>query len=256
MISIRIDGLKQAIAGLDRAAKQVRFAASRTLNRVTQEAVIPAVRHEMTDSLDRPTPFTLRSVRQWGLANRDRLETSVDFKDISGGSRPAADYLRWQVQGGQRRLKGFERALRSVIPALQDGYYLVPGAGAKFDAYGNVSRGQIVAILSYFRAFPEQGRGFKMNATDATRRKKAKGTRARLGYRYFVGRPGGRGALGIWQDVRIGPGVRELLPIFLFVQSTRYERRLDLQAAATYAVTRSAPSIFADEYRKALATAR
>lgn len=255
MISIRIDGLKQAIAGVGSAAKQVRFAAMRTLNRVSQEAVIPALQHEMADSFDRPTPFTLRSVRQIAFAKRDRLETTVGFKSDSGGSRPAADYLRWQVLGGQRRLKGFEVALRAV-GVLPDDHYIVPGAGARFDAYGNVSRGQIVEVLSYFRAFDEEGKGFKLNATDATRRKKAKGTRSRFGYRYFAGRPGSRGAWGIWQDVRIAPGVRELLPVFLFVRWTLYKPRLDLRSAAAGAVRRNASNIFSDEYRKALATAR
>lgn len=257
MISIQIDGLKDAITRLDRAGKQVRYAASRTLNRLAQEHVIPAIRHEMTDSLDKPTPFTLRSVRQWGLATRDRLETTVDFKDVAGGARPAASYLRWQVEGGQRRLKAFEVMLRSVIPALQEGYFLVPGAGAKLDAYGNVSRGQIVEILSYFRAFPEEGRGYKMNSTAATRARKAKSTRKRLGITYFVGRPGnGKLPLGIWVRTKVFGYGTAVKPVFLFVNAARYEPRLDLATTTRLAVERNASRLFADEYAKALATAR
>lgn len=255
MMRIQMDGLDKAlknVAGLD---KQVRFAASLTLNKLAQGPVRSALQHEMADSLDRPTPFTLRSITTTQLATRDNPSAVIDFKDVAGGARPAANYLRWQVQGGERRLKAFELALRS-IGVLPGGYFAVPGRGAKYDAYGNVSRGQIVAILSYFRAFPEDGRGWKMNSTAATRAKMARGTRSRPGYRYFVGRPGGRGLLGIYQDVRLARGTHELLPVFVFVQWARYEPRLDLQYAAQLAVDRNGQAIFRQSLAQALRTAR
>lgn len=256
MISVQITGLDKAqrlVSGLER---QVRFAASLTLNTLARYPVREALQREMRDSLDRPTPFTLNSIKLVKPATVRDPSALIDFKEISGGARPASDYLRWQVRGGQRRLKAFEVMLRSV-GVLPTGYYIVPGAGAKFDAYGNVQRGQITATLSYFRAFPEEGRGFKMNATAATRRRMAKGTRSKLGYRYFVGRPGdGRGQLGIYQDVRITTGVRELLPVFLFVQWTRYEPRLDLAYAAQVTVRREAGPTFRAALAQALRTAR
>lgn len=254
MISITLTGLDQTLARLDRTSKQVRFAASVTLNQVAQQ-VVKDVRAEMVDSFDRPTPYTLNSVRQYGLATRDRLETTVDFKATgrTGGIDPEL-YLRWQVNGGERRMKRFERALRSV-GALPDGYVTVPGVGAKIDAYGNMSQGQIVQLLSYFRAFLETG--YKANATAASRKRMARGTRTRLGYRYFVGRPGdGRGPLGVYQVVRIGPGVTELLPVLIFVRSTNYQRRLDIQAAAEYSVRRHLQPTFEAALQRAFATAR
>ena len=257
MISICLDGLKDAITRTGNLGKQTRYAASRTLNVLAQQHVIPAIQRKMTDSLDDPTPYTLRSVRQWGLATRDRLQTTVDFKTSNTGARPAADYLRWQVDGGQRRLKAFELMLRSGIPALHEGYFLVPGAGAKFDGYGNVMRSQIVEILSYFRACPEDGRGYKMNSTAASRARKAKSTRKRRGVAYFVGRPGnGRGPLGIWQRTQVFGFGSEIRPIFLFVSSARYQQRLDLQTPASLAIERNAGRIFSTELRAALATAR
>lgn len=246
------DKAQRTLANLD---KQARYAASLTLNTLARYPVQDAVRHEMRDSLDRPTPFTLNSLTVAKRATSADLSAVVGFKQVAGGSRPASDYLRWQVSGGQRRLKGFEVALRS-IGVLPGGYFITPGQGAKMDAYGNVSRGQIVAILSYFRAFQEQGRGFKMNSTPATRARMARGTRTRLGYRYFVGRPGGRGQLGIYQDVRIAPGVRELLPVFIFVQWARYEPRLDVQEAARQAVRREAAPIYQAALAQALRSAR
>lgn len=252
---IQIEGLSTVVKNIGALDKQVRFAASLTLNRLANGPVREALRLEMQDSLDRPTPFTLRSIAVTQLATRDNLTAVIDFRDVAGGQRPAAEYLRWQVQGGERRLKAFELMLRSM-GVLPGGYFMVPGSGAKFDAYGNVSRGQIVALLSYFRAFPEDGRGFKMNATAASRRRMAIGTKSRPGYRYFVGRPGGRGELGIYQEVRIARGTRELLPIFLFVQWARYEPRLDLNYAAQLAVERRAPAVFRQALAEALRTAR
>lgn len=250
MASIQITGLDKAQRLLDRLPRQVRYAASLAINTLARYPVKEALQAEMKDSIDRPTPFTLNSIAVTKIATASDPSALVDFK-ASGTGRPAATYLRWQVQGGERRLKAFEVMLRS-IGVLPGGYFAVPGRGAKLDAFGNIERGQITAILSYFRAFPEQGRGFKMNSTAATRKRMAKGTRSKLGYRYFVGRPGdGRGPLGIYQSVRIAAGVRELLPVFIFVQSARYEPRLDLRYAAELAVQREA----APTFRAALAVA-
>lgn len=250
MTSIQITGLDKARRLLNGLDRQVRYAASLTVNTLARYPVKEALVAEMKDSLDRPTPFTLNSLSVVKPATVSDPSAVLDFK-ASGTGRPAASYLRWQVQGGERRLKAFEVMLRS-IGVLPGGYFAVPGRGAKFDAFGNIERGQITAILSYFRAFPEEGRGFKMNSTAATRKRMAKGTRSKLGYRYFVGRPGdGRGPLGIYQSVRIAAGVRELLPVFIFVQWARYEPRLDLRYAAELAVQREA----APTFRAALAVA-
>lgn len=246
------DKAERIVRNLDRHA---RYAASLTLNTLARYPVPQAVQHEMRDSFDRPTHFTLNSLSVTKRATAADLSAVVDFKQVGGGGRPASDYLRWQVSGGERRLKAFEVALRSV-GVLPGGYFVTAGQGAKLDQYGNVSRGQIVAILSYFRTFQEQGRGFKMNSTPATRARMARGTRTRLGYRYFAGRPGGRGQLGIYQDVRIAPGVRELLPVFIFVQWARYEPRLDIKLAADLAVKREAAPIFQAALAQALRTAR
>jgi hypothetical protein len=253
MINVTLTGLDQLKATLGGADKQVRFAASRALNRLAQLG-IQDVKAEMRDSFDRPTPWTLNSVRQYGLATRDKPETGIDFKATgrTGGIDPEL-YLRWQVYGGERRIKRFERALRAA-GALPDGYVTVPGQGAKLDAYGNMSQGQIVQILSYFQAFLETG--FKANATPATKARMARGTRSKFGFAYFVGRPGGRGQLGVYQRVRIAAGVNELLPILIFVRSARYQRRLALDDAIQGTVQRHAQPIFQEELAKALATAR
>lgn len=254
-MKVAFEGLAQVQRKLANLHKQANYAASLTLNTLARDPVPAAIRHEMTDSFKDPTPFTLNSLTVTKRATREDLSAEVGFKQVAGGSRPASNYLRWQVTGGERRLKAFEVALRS-IGVLPGGYFMTAGRGANIDEYGNVSRGQIVAILSYFRAFREQGRGFKMNSTPATRARIAKGTRSQLGYRYFVGRPGGRGQLGIYQDVRITRGVRELLPVFIFVQWARYEPRFDMREAARQAMRRDAGPIFQAALAQALRTAR
>jgi hypothetical protein len=253
---VSVQNLDAAVNYVRGLGKQMAFAGAVTLNKLAQGPVKQALQREMADSLDRPTPFTLRSIALTQLATRDNPVAVVDFKDVAGGQRPAADYLRWQVQGGERRLKGFERMLRS-IGVLPGGYFIVPGKGVPLDAYGNVSRGLIVAILSYFQAFPEDGKGWKMNSTAATRARKAKSTKTRRGVTYFVGRPGdGRGPLGIWKRTQVFGFGTEIRPMFIFVQSARYEPRLDLQYAAELAVQRHAPAIYRQALAQAIRTAR
>lgn len=261
---IRIDaaalvGLRPLLSAT--AREQMPFAVSLAVNRLAQQFIRDA-RAEMRDSFSSPTAYTLNSLRQVTLATKARPVAEVDFKAAEGTgagvgvTRTADKYLRYQAFGGQRRLKAFERALVR-IGAMPDDHYAVPGPGAQFDRHGNVKPSQIVAILSYFRAFQEDGQGWRMNSTAATRARMARGGRLRLGYRYFVGRPGGRAnALGIYQDVRIGPGVRELLPVFWYVRTARYEVRLDLPGTVSRTVRQHGSRIFNDALRSAIATAR
>lgn len=260
MIRIDIPAMGSVLAKVRAMEKQMAFATSLGLNRLAQQ-FIRDTKVEIADSFDNPTPWTRNSLRQERLATKDSLQTVVDFKAALGTgagvgvTRTADKYLRWQVYGGERRLKAFERAL-VAIRAMPDGMFAVPGPGAQRDRYGNVKPSQIVAILSYFQAFQQDGQGWRMNSTAATRARMAKGGRTRMGYRYFVGRPGGRGALGIYQDVRVTSGVRELLPIFFFVRSARYEPRLDLESTLRRTVRLHGKRIMDQALAHALATAR
>src|SRR3546814_6873764 len=69
--------------------------------------------------------------------------------------------------------------------------YAFPAAGAELDAYGNMSRGQVVRLLSYLQAFGEQG--YRANATARSRARtakvsKASGYKTINGVQYFVSR--------------------------------------------------------------------
>lgn len=199
-----------------RATSAVRRANIRAINR-TAEDVHAAGLREMRDVFDRPTPFTLRALRRVNATQANPF-AEVGFKGRAVKGSAAADYLMPNVAGGVRQLKLMERLLRSA-GVLPSGMYIVPGRGARMDAYGNISRGQIVQIISYFRAFPEAG--YRSNMDDSGRSRLARGTRRSMGYAYFVGSPGGA-PLGVWQRMHSahGTGVR---PVLIFVSRAHYE---------------------------------
>lgn len=232
------------------ARNQMPFAASVALNR-TVESVQKREIHEMKDVFNRPTPYTLASTYIKLSTKRD-LEARVALKDFSGKGIPATKFLAPQIAGGSRRLKRFEKALRAV-GRLPDDYFAVPGTGAQLDNYGNIKPSQIVEILSYFRAFPEAG--YRANMTDKTRSRKAKGTKSKRGYSYFIGRPGRRGALGVWQRVSFGFGTA-LKPVLIFVRGAQYQQLFDFEYVAATTIDREFPSHFEAALTAAVATAR
>ena len=126
------------------------------------------------------------------------------------------------------------------------GWYAVPGAGARLDAYGNISRGQIVQILSQLRAGTERGSLRHMAKGDD---RKAISSRRRAQGRAggeFLAMPERRGKLkpGVYLlqgrdfGARIGYGrSARLVPVLVYVRQVAYARRLDW-----YGVARSTSS--------------
>jgi hypothetical protein len=207
----------------------------------------------MVDVFDRPTPYTLNSL--YVQPATKQTQTAKVWLKEEGGKRgtPAAAYLSPDIQGGERTLKPFELALRTA-GVLPSNMFAVPGSGATIDAYGNMSRGQIVAILSYFRAFPEAG--YTANITDKKRASLKRGSKKRLGFEYFVGRPGdGKLPLGVWQRTRFASGTA-IKPILIFVDATLYHAIYDFAFVAETTVDREFPSQFRDALVGAIATAR
>ncbi|MCP4636005.1 MAG: hypothetical protein GY848_05985 [Methyloversatilis sp.] len=230
----------------------------------------------MRSNFDRPTPYTLRafvvdkagaraarqaeSLRIMGQpapAPSSRLEAHVRLSwDANKQGLEPFDTIGHQFTGGTPAFTGFERALRriGVLPA---GWHAVPGGGVRLNAYGNVSPGLIVQLISYFQAFGEQG--YRANASERTRRRKAgKGTvqftdlasretrrvKTIAGVEYFISRGRGEvtGARG-WKSGRmqhLPPGIyartgihgSTLRCIYKFVPSTRYRQRVDILAVA------------------------
>lgn len=114
---------------------------------------------EMQRVFDRPTQFTLDSL-YIEPARRGRLEAHIYFKDKSHGATKGVEagrYLQAEIEGGARRAKRFEAALRAtgLLPA---GMFAVPSAGAPLDAAGNVPAAFLVRLLSDLRAFSSDSR--------------------------------------------------------------------------------------------------
>ena len=127
---------------------------------------------------------------------------------------------------------------------MPKGYYCIPGKFAQMDNYGNWSRGQIIKILSYFRAFPE--RGYRANMTDAARRRLARGTKKKRGYTFVaIGKHQGRRRPGIYQILADGKHWR---PIALFVRRAGYSKRFPYFETAEHTIDREFP----EQMRKAI----
>jgi hypothetical protein len=216
-------GMQREVARFEQGLRfvpreQMPFAVSLALNRTAQD-VKQSLVSEIGRVFDRPNPFTLNSVRI-RPATKTKLEVEIWLKDDMEGGIAPSHYLGPQVFGGDRRLKRFERALlaRKLLPP---GMFAVPGSGAKLDSYGNISRGQIVQILSALGA-AEMVSGYSANRTQQSRKRRGPLPE------FFVGRPSnGKGPLGVWQRFRFAHG-GAIKPILIFVRKPQYRARLDV----------------------------
>lgn len=208
---------------------------------------------------DRPTPFTTP-----GNAESSSGSVRVDFvsaKDPAkqmgavmirgkgqtiGVSVPAESYLRAEIRAGQRRAKRMEVLLqrKGILP---QGWVTTPGQGARLDSYGNMSRGQIVQILSWVQAFGADSR--RANSTEASR-KRAKvnvgGMRRAMQYIVVPAPRKGTGlAPGVWQRVDFGGLGSGLRCVLAFVRTARYRPRFDFEGIARASVQRTFPASMA-----------
>jgi hypothetical protein len=250
-VSVDIRGAMLRINALEKQASE---AAVHTINRLLpemQEAIVA----EMARTFDRPVPYTLGGTYVV-KARPGKLEGRVALKDdwFSGKGIPATKYLAPSVFGGDRGEKRFEKALRAA-GILLPGMFAVKGEGARTDAYGNMDRGQIVQILSFFRAFPDVGS--RKNMTDKGRARLAKdnakkGTR---GVSYFaLTRPRGKLPPGIYmRQTSFG----YIKPVMIFVDGApNYERKFDFHGVAERVARRRFADVYDSTLRKVVAGAR
>lgn len=141
-----MDAVRHELQGF--SERRLRAATASALT-ATASGIKAAEVREMSDVFDRPTRWTLGSVYSKGATAAD-LSAEVGIKGADQGGRSAVAWLRWQVDGGLRTLKAFERLLVSV-GAMPSDMRAVPGKAARLDAYGNLSNGQLGQILSQLR---------------------------------------------------------------------------------------------------------
>jgi hypothetical protein len=212
-----IDRLRDAGRDLDKLlAKDFGPAAvSDAINHTAFQAR-KALTAEMASVFTDPTPWTLKSIQVF-QAKPKTLEAAIWINDYRASKNNAPDqWLKAEVFGGARGEKRLERALRArhILPA---GKFVVPGKGARLDAYGNLSRGHAMQILSGLGA-AELYAGVTANAS-RSRRSLAKG-HARA---FFVLR---RGKVPIGIAERRG---KRMELVLAFVDQPAYTRRLQFE---------------------------
>ena len=216
MLTIRNTGsIADVIASVrDVPARLIPYAAATALTRsakIGQASVVDAMR----GSFDRPTPYTLNAT-YIEVATKDKLSARIAIKNDAGSGIRAENFLLPEVEGGARREKRFEAALRNM-GLMRAGEHAMPGSGVQRDAYGNVSAATISTIL----------------------RNVGTGPKAKL----FAGTVGRKQTRGLWQ--RSGG---KLKPLFIFTtRLPHYSVRLDFTAVAE----KSAQASFKDEFYKA-----
>lgn len=230
------------IKGLAEVQDKLRGLASGKLNVAIKAALNDAAhagyeagRNEMRRVFDRPTPWVLGGIR-YIKATASKLEARIDFDHWGNKTLvTVADVLQAEIDGGQRRYKRHESALRQagILPA---GMFIVPGTAAERDAYGNMKGSQIVQILAWFRTFGEQG--YRANMTDKGRARLGRDSKrtGRAGFQYFVLKQRhGKLLPGIYKRHVFSGGSSAVKPVMIFVRSPNYRKRFDF-----YGVTREA----------------
>lgn len=247
-ISIKPDLLKK-IGQMD---KQIAFGTRVAVTR-TAHAVGQAERTEIDRVFDRPSSFTRRGVLVVPVkvaGNGRQFVAVVKLRDEASGGTAPSKYLQAQIEGGPRRLKGFEKQLgRSGMSEIAAGKFAVPGKGAKLDRYGNISQGTLIQILSAL-GLAEHKAGFQANRTERSAKRKGKRVR-----HFFMGRAGrGHRTLAVWE--RYGAGQRQIKPVIAIVEQPKYAKRFKFFEVAEKTIEREWPGQFERAISEALATAR
>lgn len=254
-MQIRVDVNTDAVkAAMLKAAGQVPFALKNAINRTALKAK-KAIQDEMPRVFDRPTPWVIGSLRIKS-ANKVNLTADIAFKDRNS-AESSRTMIEPHVYGGARKFGAMEARLRG-IGVLPDGWNVVPGAAARLDQYGNMSKGQISQVLNVLGAYTEAGYN---KANDKTIAKLAKGSVKKniYGFVYWVnpvnGPANGRHLPpGVYQRVITGFGT-SIKPVMIFVKRAAYKKRLDFYGIAQSTIDKEFPGEFNVAFEEAMSTA-
>lgn len=248
--------IKVELQGFDSVRKYLDNIGGAGLKQAASDALNDAafkLRNEMQTEMgrvfDKPTPYILRSV-QVKKSTAATLTAEVGATYMGGKGVDPQKVLAAEVAGGRRRDKRSEVALRRV-GVLPPGYVTTipekPYPGSD-DGRGNLRGPFLVQLLSYLKAFGEQG--YKANMSDKRRAKLAGYGRTESGYKtiggvvYFVSHgslPGGAGvhdsknktmhlAPGVW--AKSGIHGSNIKPVLMFVRAPTYAVRLSMEKIA------------------------
>jgi hypothetical protein len=228
----------------DFAQKQYRYARAIALT-ATAKTAVSDLQKAMRSDFSNPTNWTLNAFYA-KPATKDDPTAYVAPREFAGKGTPGWKFLTPEIEGGDRRMKRFERRIGIG--------FLVPGTAADLDAYGNVARVEITRMLAQLNALADTAQNSNLASNPSWRKKRrGKGALAvrdaRLERRkqFFLGKSSD-GQLGIYRVVSTGHVAR----VFSVRPSApSYSSRLpywDILAA-------SARANFPKEFNKALVQA-
>ncbi len=241
-------------AAMDASVGQAQYAVKVAINKSADKSR-DAIKEEMTKVFDRPTPWVLNSLRVMYAKDKRNPVASVGFKD-KNSAESARTMIAPHVDSGARHFKAMEaRLLRAGL--IPEGWNVVPGSGAKLDAYGNMIRGQITQLLNVLGTYTEAGYN-KANAGTVTRLAKGNVKKGVYGFVYWVNRVGNKQAQhlppGVYQRIKT-PFGSSLKPVLIFVHRAKYKRRLDFYNIVQATAAREFPEQFNIAFREAMRTA-
>jgi len=241
MITVNLDGLPELRAALNEfSTRRLNAAISTALTRGAKE-MSGQWQEQIDRRVDRPIART-KSATTFQSATAATLQSRVLVKDQLAGT-PPSEYLSPQESGGLRNLKKFEAALQAS-GAMPRGMVVVPGRGAQLDAYGNVSRSQIIAVILQLGSEYSPGYARVIPKTVAGRI----AAMQRHGKSFIAVQPDEA------KQLKVSAGIYEkqgdaMRAVFLFKRTATYRRMLDLQAHAM----REAPAVINEEFGIAVA---
>lgn len=242
MISINLDGLPELKTALrEFSTRRLNAAISTSLTRGAKE-MSGQWQEQIDRRIDRPIART-KSATTFESATAASLQIRVLVKDRLAGT-PPAEYLAPQERAGNRNVKKFEAALQAG-GAMPRGYVVVPGRGAQLDAYGNVSRSQIIAVITQLGSDYSPGYARVIPKTVGGRL----AAMARRGKSYIAVQPDEAKQLKVSAGIYERQSDNTMRAVFLFKRTAIYRKVLDLEAHAI----KNAPDVIADEFSLAVA---
>lgn len=227
MIRIALHGANELRRELDHISKQIPFATAVALTRTAQKVSV-ALREDMASSFDRPTRWTLNSLRVES-AKKDKLRALVAVKDKAARGTPALRWIAPAVDGGKRLNKPSERAMQAM-GALPGGYQVVIGKSTKTNKHGNLTARRVKDAIEGARASMSGGS---------------------QGQRYFLMRRGST-PIGIAQRT----SKRNMHIVLAFIPQPSYDTLFDFYGVGRKEANKAFPVEMKKSLEHALRTAR
>lgn len=222
MYELKINGIDDAIKSLDALEKeQLPFALALTATWTAQD-VQAEEKKVIASVFDKVNRYTKNSVYIKSATKKNPVAAVwLKNEDATSKGGNAAEYLSPHIFGGPRKNKRFEKAMQRR-GMLNPGQFTVPAKPAKRDKFGNISRGQIVKMLSNIGAQHDSQQNSKR------------------GISYFLFENNDGSLSGVWQRTPNG-----IMPFLLFVdKAPQYKKRFPFFEVAERTINKQFPINF------------